>query len=150
MEAQYRRDVKRLVHARSIAPDYLLTYKAFGFKITQFAKFHDILKGRAMIPTIEWKDGKVCMLDQTKLPTEIVYTDCLDYKTVARGIKELWIRGAPAIGIAAAMGVALAANDIRARDFETFYKKLETACDHLGETQGRAHIIDKGKAGRGG
>jgi methylthioribose-1-phosphate isomerase len=85
-----------------------------------------------MIPTIEWKDGKVCMLDQTKLPTEIVYTDCLDYKTVARGIKELWIRGAPAIGIAAAMGAALAANDIRSRDFETFYKKLVAACDHLG------------------
>lgn len=84
-----------------------------------------------MIPTIEWKDGKVCMLDQTRLPAEVVYTDCADYKTVAKGIKELWIRGAPAIGIAAAMGVALAANDIRARDFETFYKKLEKACDHL-------------------
>lgn len=84
-----------------------------------------------MIPTIEWKDGRVNMLDQTKLPTEVVYVDCPDYKTVARGIKELWIRGAPAIGIAAAMGVALAANDIRTRDFETFYKKLEKACDHL-------------------
>jgi len=84
-----------------------------------------------MIPTISWKDGMVCMLDQTKLPTEVIYVDCLDYKTVARGIKELWIRGAPAIGIAAAMGVALAAQEIKARDFENFYKRLLPACDHL-------------------
>jgi len=84
-----------------------------------------------MIPTIEWKDGRVCMLDQTRLPVEVVYVDCLDYKTVAKGIKDLWIRGAPAIGIAAAMGVALAAQEIKARDFETFYKKLIPACDHL-------------------
>jgi methylthioribose-1-phosphate isomerase len=84
-----------------------------------------------MIPTIEWKDGKVCMLDQTKLPVEIVYVDCVEYKQVAKGIKELWIRGAPAIGIAAAMGVALAAQDVKARDFETFYKKLLPACEHL-------------------
>jgi methylthioribose-1-phosphate isomerase len=84
-----------------------------------------------MIPTIEWKDGKVCMLDQTKLPTEVIYVDCLDYKTVAKGIKELWIRGAPAIGIAAAMGIALAAQEIKARDFDSFYKKLLPACDHL-------------------
>ncbi|MBI5695862.1 MAG: S-methyl-5-thioribose-1-phosphate isomerase [Nitrospirae bacterium] len=84
-----------------------------------------------MIPTIAWKGGAVCMLDQTKLPTEVVYVDCLDYKTVAKGIKELWIRGAPAIGIAAAMGVALAAQDIKAKDFETFYKRLIPACEHL-------------------
>ncbi len=84
-----------------------------------------------MIPTISWKDGKVCMLDQTKLPIEVKYIDCLDYKTVAKGIKDLWIRGAPAIGIAAAMGVALAAQEIKTRDFETFYKRLMPACDHL-------------------
>lgn len=84
-----------------------------------------------MIPTIEWKDGKVCMLDQTRLPSEVIYTDCLDYKTIARGIKELWVRGAPAIGIAAAMGVALAAREIKARDFDGFYKKLIPACEHL-------------------
>jgi methylthioribose-1-phosphate isomerase len=84
-----------------------------------------------MIPTIEWKNGTVCMLDQTKLPGEVIYTDCLDYQTVAKGIKDLWIRGAPAIGIAAAMGVALAAQDIKARDFDTFFKKLEKACDYL-------------------
>src|SRR3990172_2004504 len=84
-----------------------------------------------MIPTIEWKDGRVSMLDQTRLPAEVIYIDCGDYKTVARGIKEMWVRGAPAIGIAAAMGVALAAKDIKARDFDAFYKKLLPACEHL-------------------
>ena len=84
-----------------------------------------------MIPAIEWKNGKVLMLDQTKLPGEIVYVDCSDYKTVAKGIKDLWIRGAPAIGIAAAMGVALAARDVKAKDFDSFYKKLLPACEHL-------------------
>ncbi len=84
-----------------------------------------------MIPAIEWKDGKVCMLDQTKLPGEVAYVDCADYITIAKGIKDLWIRGAPAIGIAAAMGVALAANDIEAKDFDSFYQKLMPACDHL-------------------
>ncbi|MGC2422898.1 MAG: S-methyl-5-thioribose-1-phosphate isomerase [Nitrospirota bacterium] len=84
-----------------------------------------------MIPAIEWKDGKVCMLDQTKLPGEVVYVDCTDYMTIAKGIKELWVRGAPAIGIAAAMGVALAANDIEAKDFDSFYQKLIPACDYL-------------------
>ena len=68
-----------------------------------------------MIPTIEWKDGIVRMLDQTKLPCEIVYIDCKDYQTVVQGIKELWVRGAPAIGVSAAMGLALGARqrDIR-------------------------------------
>ena len=70
-----------------------------------------------MIPTVEWKDGIVRMLDQTKLPLEVVYNDCKDYQTVARGIKELWVRGAPAIGISAAMTCARRApgfgNDLR-------------------------------------
>ncbi len=65
-----------------------------------------------MIPTVEWKNGIVRMLDQTKLPLETVYNECKDYQTVARGIKELWVRGAPAIGVSAAMGLALGARQI--------------------------------------
>ena len=60
-----------------------------------------------MISTVEWKNSIVRMLDQTKLPLETVYNDCKDYQTVAKGIKELWVRGAPAIGVSAAMGLAL-------------------------------------------
>lgn len=88
-----------------------------------------------MIPTIEWKNGIVKMLDQTKLPKEVVYVECKDYQTVARGIKELWVRGAPAIGIAAAMGVALGAQGIKAKGFDEFYEELAKACDHLAATR---------------
>lgn len=88
-----------------------------------------------MIPTVEWKNGIVRMLDQTKLPLETVYNDCKDYQTVARGIKELWVRGAPAIGIAAAMGLALGARQIPASTFEEFWPKFEEICGHMAATR---------------
>jgi len=78
-----------------------------------------------MIKTIDWSDGKVIMLDQSRLPVDVLYIECDNHLTVAEGIRKLWIRGAPAIGIAAAMGIALAAQDIRADDYESFLKKLE-------------------------
>ena len=71
-----------------------------------------------MVRTIEWKRGKVVMLDQSRLPGEVRFIECSDYRTVAEGIRKLWIRGAPAIGIAAAMGVALGARDIKAKGFD--------------------------------
>lgn len=88
-----------------------------------------------MIPTVEWKDGIVRMLDQTKLPLEIVYNDCKDYQTVARGIKELWVRGAPAIGVSAAMGLALGARQVSASTFDEFWPKFEEICDVMAATR---------------
>jgi methylthioribose-1-phosphate isomerase len=88
-----------------------------------------------MIPTVEWKDGIVRMLDQTKLPIEIVYNECKDYETVARGIKELWVRGAPAIGVSAAMGLALGARQIKADNFESFWPEFEKICAHMAATR---------------
>jgi methylthioribose-1-phosphate isomerase len=78
-----------------------------------------------MVKTIELVDGVVKMLDQTKLPREVVYVDCRDYLMVARGIKDLWIRGAPAIGIAASMGIAIGAKEIRTDSFDDFMTGLE-------------------------
>ena len=78
-----------------------------------------------MVKTIELADGKVRMLDQSRLPREVRNIDCTDYEMVAEGIKKLWIRGAPAIGIAAAMGVAIGAQEIKAKSFDEFYKALE-------------------------
>ncbi|HVW85162.1 MAG TPA: s-methyl-5-thioribose-1-phosphate isomerase, partial [Bryobacteraceae bacterium] len=60
-----------------------------------------------MIETIQWTDDGVVMIDQTRLPTEETYVTCRDYKEVANAIRTMIIRGAPAIGVAAAMGVAL-------------------------------------------
>jgi methylthioribose-1-phosphate isomerase len=88
-----------------------------------------------MIPTVEWKDGIVRMLDQTKLPLETVYNDCKDYQTVARGIRELWVRGAPAIGVSAAMGLALGARQITASTFDEFWPKFEEICAHMAATR---------------
>ena len=88
-----------------------------------------------MIPTVEWKDGIVRMLDQTKLPLETVYNECRDYETVAKGIKELWVRGAPAIGVSAAMGLALGARQIAASSFDEFWPKFEEICAHMAATR---------------
>jgi len=88
-----------------------------------------------MIPTVEWKNGIVMMLDQTKLPLETVYNECKDYQTVARGIKELWVRGAPAIGVSAAMGLALGARQIQASSFDEFWPKFEEICTYMAATR---------------
>ena len=84
-----------------------------------------------MIDTIKWVEGKVSMLDQTRLPLEIIYNDCPDYQTVAEGIKKLWIRGAPAIGIASAMGIALGARTLAVEGYDDFTKNLEPVFDTL-------------------
>jgi methylthioribose-1-phosphate isomerase len=88
-----------------------------------------------MIPTVEWKDGIVRMLDQTKLPFETVYIECKDYQTVARGIKELWVRGAPAIGVSAAMGLALGARQMSVSTFDEFWPKFEEVCTAMAATR---------------
>jgi methylthioribose-1-phosphate isomerase len=78
-----------------------------------------------MVETIAWKDSKVYLLDQSRLPIDVAYIECRDYLKVVEGIQKLWIRGAPAIGIAAAMGIALAAQEIAAENFAVFMKKLD-------------------------
>lgn len=84
-----------------------------------------------MVMTIYWEDGRVMMLDQSLLPVETVYIECRDYATVADGIKRLKIRGAPAIGIAAAMGLALGAAEIQAEGYDSFIKNLVPVRDAL-------------------
>ena len=88
-----------------------------------------------MIPTIEWRNGVVKILDQTRLPFEVEMVDCQDYRMVARCIKEMKIRGAPAIGVAGAMGVALGAQAIRAKDFDDFHRQLLPLCEDLANTR---------------
>jgi methylthioribose-1-phosphate isomerase len=60
-----------------------------------------------MLPTIEWRENKIVMIDQRRLPAEEIYVECRDYESVAEAIEKMIIRGAPAIGVAAAFGVAL-------------------------------------------
>ncbi len=88
-----------------------------------------------MVKTIELVDGVVKMLDQTRLPREVYYADLTDYHMVAEGIKKLWIRGAPAIGIATAMGIAIGAEAINADNYDDFLKGLEPIFEELLETR---------------
>jgi len=88
-----------------------------------------------MIKVIEWVAGKIRLLDQTRLPWEEVYLELEDYRQVAAAIKEMRVRGAPAIGIAAAYGMALAAQGIEAASREEFMAKLSTASQALSATR---------------
>jgi len=88
-----------------------------------------------MIKTIEYIDGVVRMIDQTRLPAEKEFVDCRTIEEVGHAIKTMVIRGAPAIGVAAAMGVSLGADSIEASTFESFYQALEEKCDRLGQSR---------------
>ena len=88
-----------------------------------------------MVPTVEWKSGAVRLLDQSRLPEHVEFLDCKDYRAVADAIHNLKVRGAPAIGVTAAMGVALGAQTITASDYDTFAKSLFPICDHLAATR---------------
>jgi methylthioribose-1-phosphate isomerase len=86
--------------------------------------------------TIEWRDGAVVMLDQTLLPTEEVYLRCTDYRQVADAIRRLAVRGAPAIGVAGAMGLALGAQGIdQGSSPEDFTARLAGVNDELAATR---------------
>ncbi|GLI38090.1 methylthioribose-1-phosphate isomerase [Geobacter hydrogenophilus] len=75
------------------------------------------------------------MIDQTRLPGEEVYCEYGDYKSVAEAIRGMIIRGAPAIGVAAAMGVALGAREIIADTPESFLRQLDNVCDVMARTR---------------
>lgn len=84
-----------------------------------------------MIKTIEYTNGIVRMIDQTKLPGEEIYVECHDHKSVADAIRNMLIRGAPAIGVAAAMGISLGASKIKANNFDSFLPAFNEICDEL-------------------
>ncbi|MEM4791055.1 MAG: S-methyl-5-thioribose-1-phosphate isomerase, partial [Thermofilum sp.] len=81
--------------------------------------------------TLEWRDGKLAFIDQTKLPDELVYIVTNDWRRVAEAIKRLEIRGAPAIGVAAAYALALYAYPPREDDAESFLQHLEEVASAL-------------------
>jgi methylthioribose-1-phosphate isomerase len=76
------------------------------------------------VRTIEWRNGSVVMIDQRLLPTREVYRVYRDHREVARAIKDMVIRGAPAIGVAAAMGIALGMRTVRARNVGRAFEGL--------------------------
>ena len=87
------------------------------------------------LKTIEWKDNSVIMIDQTKLPNELLFVTYTDYRQVANAIKTLVVRGAPAIGVSGAFGLALAALQSNASTKEEMINDLNSAKNILFETR---------------
>ena len=87
------------------------------------------------LKTVEWKDNSVIMIDQTKLPNSLEYVTYTDYNQVADAIRTLVVRGAPAIGISGAFGLALAALQSNAKEKDQLIQDLEIAKKILFETR---------------
>ena len=88
-----------------------------------------------MIPTLEWTPEGVNFLDQTKLPHEETYVLARDYRDVARVIRDMIVRGAMAIGVSAAMGVALGIDRSNAATLAELTPEVDTICDTLAKTR---------------
>ncbi|MBW2059102.1 MAG: S-methyl-5-thioribose-1-phosphate isomerase [Deltaproteobacteria bacterium] len=82
--------------------------------------------------TIEWKEDHVVLLDQRRLPREQVYVECWNFDAVVEAIRNMTVRGAPAIGVVAALGLALGARQIRAREMEGFLRRFKGLCKTMG------------------
>jgi methylthioribose-1-phosphate isomerase len=89
----------------------------------------------SIIKTLEWTEDGVRFIDQTKLPMEEVYVTCNSYEEVADAIKTMVVRGAPAIGVAAGMGVALGLCASKAASVEGLARELDHICDVIGATR---------------
>jgi len=88
-----------------------------------------------MIQTLEWTDKGVRFLDQTKLPTEESYVTATTYQQVADAIRSMVVRGAPAIGVAAGMGIALGVKNSKAETVGDLKKDFDQICSAIGETR---------------
>src|SRR5208283_5175108 len=88
-----------------------------------------------MFKTIEWTDEGVRMIDQTRLPAEEIYRTYRDYDGVAEAIRSMVIRGAPAIGVAAAMGVALGVKNSGARTIAALRSDFDRIAATLSSTR---------------
>ncbi|HET7748576.1 MAG TPA: S-methyl-5-thioribose-1-phosphate isomerase [Terriglobales bacterium] len=88
-----------------------------------------------MVKTLEWTDSGVRFIDQRKLPTEETYVTCATYEEVADAIRNMTVRGAPAIGVAAAMGIALGTRDAEAGHVSELRRAFDEICEVMGETR---------------
>ncbi|HEY9407303.1 MAG TPA: S-methyl-5-thioribose-1-phosphate isomerase [Nitrososphaera sp.] len=103
--------------------------------------------------TVAWKDNSVVFIDQTKLPNKLVYVTCKNYNEVADVIRRLVVRGAPAIGVSAAFGLALAAQQSKAKTLPELMRDLDSAFKVLQATRPTAvnlfwalqRVMGKGK-----
>src|SRR5881398_2796676 len=96
---------------------------------------HSFNESILMVQTLEWTDSGVRFIDQTKLPTEEAYVTCKTYEQVADAIRNMVVRGAPAIGVAAAMGIALGVKSSKAETVGELKPEFERICEVMGDTR---------------
>jgi methylthioribose-1-phosphate isomerase len=87
------------------------------------------------IPTIRWVNGSVKIIDQTKLPQKFEYITCRDVKTLWKAIKNLSVRGAPALGVSAAFGVLLGIKSFKGGNNKRFIAHIHKVCDYIGTSR---------------
>ena len=88
-----------------------------------------------MLPTIDWQGDTIVMVDQRKLPVQELYVKCTSAPEVARAIRTMVIRGAPAIGVATAMGIALGMQRSTAKGTRQFAVEFQKICDLMAGTR---------------
>ncbi len=88
-----------------------------------------------MLPTIDWQGDVIVMVDQRKLPGQEIYVRCRTAQEVARAIRTMVIRGAPAIGVSAAMGIALGMRRSTAKGTKQFAVEFQKTCDMMASTR---------------
>jgi methylthioribose-1-phosphate isomerase len=88
-----------------------------------------------MFKTVEWTDEGVRLIDQTKLPAEETYVTCTTYEEVADAIRRMVVRGAPAIGVTAGMGIALGVRDAEGDHVSELRRNFDDICEAIGETR---------------
>src|SRR5438876_1546434 len=96
---------------------------------------HPFNESSPMVPTLEWTDSGVRFIDPTKLPTEEAYVTCKTYGQVADAIRNMVVRGAPAIGVAAAMGIALGVKTSKAETVGELKPEFDRICEVMGHTR---------------
>src|SRR3989337_3804244 len=107
----------------------------FKYEVRDFFLMNGNSHIDSSLRTVEWKDNKVVLIDQTKLPNKLVFVEYDDFNQVADAIRTLVVRGAPAIGVSGAFGLALAALQSKASTKEELIEDLEKAKKILFETR---------------
>lgn len=110
---------------------------------------------KGVLRTVIWKEGVVSLIDQTKLPTKLIYVKCRKYEDIVKAIRNMVVRGAPAIGISAAFGLALAAVNSKAKTANCLMNELNKAYWELRSTRptainlfwGLDRVMDKARTG---
>src|SRR2546429_7686782 len=99
---------------------------------------HSFNESILMVQTLEWTDSGVRFIDQTKLPTEEAYVTCKTHEQAAEAIRNMGVRGAPAVGAAAAMGIALGGKTSNAVSVGALKPEFERLCEGMRDTRATA------------